>query len=268
MLDYQTAISIINNMRSGNQSFHTNLYLSAKQLEAFILSNSCEVCGDEKLILIWRRDEACCRIYFFAASAKELLRIKDILNCKEALPQMIDLSGRCKDAEKLADIIEQMGFTTYIKFGRWINNTKGLILKEDRTVDFVKLADREDVEQISSLLEKTFDPLAYEFPSKEAVTSYIENKEVYAAYLNNRLAGFFIFQALGKYAKVIDWTIVKEEYRGAGIGKALYQYALQKETFKTNYSFYADITNQASIHNIETFGFKKDNFTKIIMKGI
>lgn len=190
------------------------------------------------------------KFYYFLNDYKNLNNLNDFFNLYKK-PVVIELISNTQTYE---DIYTQIGFKPYKIYSRYRTNNK------NKNFDIVKLANIEDIEDISTLINETFDPLSDYIPSNDELIKLILREEVYIIRIDNELAGVSIFEKRDKnyYFRL---SCVHQKHRPGLIG---YMLASTSPQNGSNYSTWIDDNNIEAIKLNTFLGYKPDGVKNYI----
>ncbi|WP_164468960.1 hypothetical protein [Aliarcobacter cryaerophilus] len=152
------------------------------------------------------------------------------------------------------DIYTKIGFKPYKIYSRYRTD------KKNKIFDTVKIANLEDIDEISKLINETFDHLSDYIPSIYELEELVLKKEVFIVKVDNKLAGVSIYEKKHKnyYFRL---SCVHPNHRPGLIGYMLA--STQPESGK-NYSTWIDDNNLEAIKLNTFLGYKLDGLKNYI----
>lgn len=231
-----------------NRVKYTNCYLN---YQAFIelLENSNFIVRDNS-IFIMSNQNGFYKFYFFVNNDEELKNLDSFFYFYKEPIILEIISNNKVDANLYAKI----GFKPYKIYSRYRTD------KKNKNFDTVKIANLEDIDEISKLINETFDPLSDYIPSIYELEELVLKKEVFIVKVDNKLAGVSIYEKKHKnyYFRL---SCVHPNHRPGLIGYMLA--STQPESGK-NYSTWIDDNNLEAIKLNTFLGYKLDGLKNYI----
>lgn len=265
MLDIDTLVESINNLKKKNKEFVTNAFFSTKQLEQKIESKNCEIIIDEDVIAILEKNELFCSLYFYAHSMRDLIKLKKMIDNSNSLI-VVDLVGKVDSIEKISQYMCDYGFELYAKYSRWQTNAVKKILFESINNVNIEAANISDTLEIFDMFSKQFDAITSHLPSLEKTKTAINSGEVYIIKESANIAGFIWFENMGAKLKYLYLIVIKDEYKSMGYGVYLYEKIFNLFEENTAYNTWTNDTFKAVNNILKHFGFKKDGLVDYILR--
>lgn len=174
--------------------------------------------GATAAIILVPDTENIVRLYYYAENKTALNELSVLLPTISA-QVVCDIVGKEPVAENQAKELMRIGFSTYAKFQRMICNSPS----PDKKLDFseVTLAKEADAEEIYQILHQEFDPLTARFPDIEALRQKAVEEEIFVVRRQQKIAGFSVFSSQNKRVSLLEYIIVRPEFRKEKIAKKL-----------------------------------------------
>lgn len=191
------------------RSAHTNCFVDFNQFKNLL--ESCDFIVRKDSIFLVKEEEKFCRFYYFLDDFKELKNLDEFLKSYKK-DMVLEVISTKKVDNKL---YKSAGFLPYKTFSRY--HSKNVKYTSNK---LVKRANAEDLEQIRTMLDKTFDIYSDYIPSAKELELLAINKEIYVVKKGKTVAGVAIYQKKGReyYYRLL---CIHENYRGQGLGDIL-----------------------------------------------
>ncbi len=128
----------------------------------------------------------------------------------------------------------------------------------------VRYAAFEDISAIRALLLEAFDKLSEQIPSEEDLKRLVSLNGVYLYRLADETAGLLISQTTGQTWYLRYW-LVKPQFRGRGVGSALFRCALARHPACTRQILWVAEENAAAGAKYEHYGFRRDRLNDYVL---
>lgn len=145
-----------------------------------------------------------------------------------------------------------LGFQQYASLTRMsrINNSPATVYQKNPHIVNGSVA---DASIIYDLLNLYFDPLAEQLPLLEELEDFAKKGQLIVYKENNEIGGFIIYELQGKTAYLRYW-LVHPEFRGKGIGSALFNELLSRSADARRLILWVMDTNHNAINMYLHFG--------------
>lgn len=237
------AIKIYNNRVN-----HSNCYMNYNEFIELIEENEFIVRNNSIFIMV--NQNSFYRFYFFINDYEELKNLNNFFALYRK-PIVLEIISNMQIDD---NIYTKSGFEPYKIYSRYRTD------KKNKNFDSVKIANIEDTEDISTLINETFDPLSDYIPSNDELKNLILNKEVFIVKVDDKLAGVSIFEKRDKnyYFRL---SCVHQKHRPGLIG---YMLASTSPQDGSNYSTWIDDNNIEAIKLNTFLGYKPDGVKNYI----
>ncbi|MDN5078308.1 MBL fold metallo-hydrolase [Aliarcobacter butzleri] len=233
----EKAIEIYNNRVS-----HSNCYMNYNEFIELIEKNDFIVRNNSIFIIV--NQNSFYRFYFFINDYEELKNLNSFFYFYRK-PIVLEIISNIQVNESF---YSKIGFKPYKIYSRYRTD------KKNKNFDTVKIANIGDIEEISKLINDTFDSLSDYIPSNDELIQLILKKEVYIIKVDNKLAGVSIYEKRDKnyYFRL---SCVHQNHRPGLIG---YMLASTSPQNGSNYFTWIDDNNFEAIKLNTFLGYKID----------
>lgn len=262
LLCYDSIMESINKIK--NRNMLSNSIFSAQELSFMFMDGMTSFYNYENTLIIDRKVDDFNRLYFYTKNLSTMTDVIDFIKNYNG-DIVIDVIGKRGSAvDLISSFFDKHGITEYTTFIRMIckniNKDSEIIYNN---VDFATLKDLDD---INSMLHKTFDKYSAHFPSLDTIAERIVNKEVFVVRGDNCIKGFSIYNSINKINALFDYCIVDDRFRRMRIANDLFNYKLK---YANNSRYYYLWVDEHSIDTIKWHhqnGFQEDGIVdKIIV---
>lgn len=218
--------------------------------------------GERAAIILCPDNENIARLSYYAADAAALCEVRALL--PETSERIVcDIVGRDERAKPQTDELIAAGFTLYAKFQRMMCSE----LTPDETLDTsaVTYAEAKDAPEILELTHQEFDPMTARMHSVAQLEEMIARREVFVVRADGRIAGFTIFDSLGRKVALLDHVIVRPEYRREKIGRKILSYKWKYANDSQHYILWINVLCDGPIRYHESNGFRADGIYDYIL---
>ncbi len=221
---------------------YTNLFSSYNDFINILDNSNFFVRNDS--IFIMKKYSSFYKFYYFVNNYKNLNNLNDFFSLYRQ-PIIIEVISYREIDENL---YIKIGFKPYKIYSRYRTDRK------NKNFDIVKIANIKDTENISSLINETFDPLSDYIPNNDELIELILRKEVYIIKVDNKLAGVSIYEKRHRnyYFRL---SCVHPNHRPGLIG---YMLASSSPKDGSNYYAWIDDKNLEAIKLNTLLGYKMD----------
>ncbi|MEM5558204.1 MBL fold metallo-hydrolase [Aliarcobacter cryaerophilus] len=231
-----------------NRPKYTNLFVSYDDFNNIL--DNCNFFVRNNNIFIVKKYNNFYKFYYLINNYKNLNKLNDFFSLYKK-PIILEIISNSKINE---DIYTKIGFKPYKIYSRYRTD------KKNKIFDTVKIANLEDIDEISKLINETFDHLSDYIPSIYELEELVLKKEVFIVKVDNKLAGVSIYEKKHKnyYFRL---SCVHPNHRPGLIGYMLA--STQPESGK-NYSTWIDDNNLEAIKLNTFLGYKLDGLKNYI----
>lgn len=243
----QKAIEIFKNRPKYTNCFiNYNKFLTLIENEIFFIESN--------NIFILKSENGIFKFLYFVDSLKDIGKSNAFL---KNINTPVALEFVTKDIKNIPKF-EDFGFIFYKVFSRYFVNKENRILPKS-IKNSIQLADKNDIEEIYSMVIEIFDPLCDFIPTINELESFVHNKELYVA-KNNEILGFALYlkQPYGYELRIF---CISSKYRSIGLG---YDFVASLPNDKEICKCWIDDNNYASIHLNKLIGFTIDGLKNYI----
>jgi len=213
-------------------------------------------------IILLFDNEGVIRLSYYCEDPHSLLQMKGLIPTLQA-PMVCDLLGK---EPKVTMQAEELGivFQPYAQYKRMICTE--LISSDSIDISDVEPAHLGDEVEILEMLHGEFDVLTARMPNLDLIRQRIENEEVFVVRKDNMIAGFINFESKGLKAALLDYVMVRPEYRMQHIAKKIWNFKLKTHNESKYYYLWVNMARQSAIRFHERNGFRFDGMVDNIFK--
>lgn len=205
-----------------NRSFQTNIFLSPDQLDKIVSAPETLVSIDGSLVCILEKERGFYRLHYCASTPEDMTEgLKLFLTKTSVGPVVADIVNRPQTVELSVSCLEQLGFRYVEKLTRMYLKAGQSALFHDNTE--VSWAVRDDAAEIEKLLYQSFNIYVSRLPSREEITDMLCGKQILVERRDRCIAGIAIFKPQKGDRVLLDQLLVRDGYRGHGVGSNLLQ---------------------------------------------
>lgn len=233
----EKAIEIYN-----NRVRFSNCYISYREFIDLLDENNFIVRNNS--IFLMSDKDSFYKFYFFINDYGELKNLNSFFHLYRK-PIVLEIISNSQIDE---NFYIQIGFKPYKIYSRYRT------VKKNKNFDTVKIANLDDIEEITKLINETFDPLSDYIPNSDELQELILKEEVFIVKVDNKLAGVSIYEK--KYKNYyFRLSCVHPNHRPGLIG---YMLASTSPKNGSNYSTWIDDNNLEAIKLNTFLGYKLD----------
>lgn len=250
-----TVLEFIKSIRG--TGFRSNSMLRATEIQEKIEKGEAWArTGHKAAVVLIPDTESIVRLFYYAADKQALQEVHDQVSQLCVQNIVCDVLGREGKADIQVKELCDAGFISYARFQRMMCNC----LKYDDSLDYsiVELAKQDDAQEILEITRQEFDPITAHMHSIEALQTSIMNKELLLVRMNGEIAGFTLFDSIGKRVALLDHVIVRPEYRKMKIAKTILAYKWKYMNDSQHYILWINTKCYGPIQYHEKNGFQKD----------
>lgn len=234
----------------------TNSVFTFNSLKEVVENNKGKIfIGKDAAIILCKDINNIYRLTFYI---KNRVAIKEVFNLVPKLDANIicDLIGKKNVIEKDKNLLESINFKLYAVFQRMV--CRKIIVDESLDLRSVELAKEDDVIEILAITYDVFDPLTARIHSEKELVDLIKNQEVFVVRVGEKIAGFAIFNSIGKKVALLDHIIVRKEYRHKQIANKILYYKWKYKNASEIYYLWVNEKCDGAIKYHAGNGFKTD----------
>lgn len=246
-----------------SRDMRTNSVFTAPVLEDLCQKNLAWIAiGESAAVVLCPDTENIVRVSYYAKDAAALSEVAKLLPNTSARV-ICDIVGRDPAAEMQVKDLDAQGFLLYAKFQRMTCAD----LQIDSTLDFsmVEPAVAADAREIYDMLHQEFDPLTARFPALETLEERIRNSEVFVVRKDGKVAGFCVFSSHNRQIALLEYVIVRPEYRREKIAKTILHYKWRYRNQSRQYMLWINTQCAGPIRFYERNGFRADGLYDYIL---
>lgn len=247
----------------GNHDLIRNSFIMPGQLASIIENENNKTYIGDDFAVILINEIILYRVLFFA---------KD----KSVLSHVVELIKECTDLEVVCDIIseeneasiismyENVGMKYYTTFIHM--HCQDIAKCESITDTNIEYAKVHDANDIYDMISRTFDKWSAHFPNVNEIENAILKQEIYIIRENDKIISFAWYENRGKRNSILRYVIVLKNYRGRGLGQAMFKRKICDSPNITNYELWVEKTNHIGQHQHEKNGYIIDYKVDCIFK--
>ena len=217
---------------------------------------------DGLAIILLADNEGIFRLSYYSGDAREIAKINESLPIGMS-PIMCDLVGKEPAVKEHAEELASF-FPLYAQYRRMI--CTDLIPTQNIDISEVGLALLGDENELLEMLHNEFDVLTARMPTLNLIRQRIENEDVFLVRKDNRIAGFINFDSKRQKAALLDYVLVRPEYRNQHIARKIWNYKLKEHNESKYYYLWVNMKRQAAIRFHESNKFRFDGLIDNIYK--
>lgn len=258
--EIQTDIKAI---KTNNKGFITNFYPEFDKLNVWIENGQFH----KKLIgntVFFLKEKTEFSHLFYCSTSTDALndslsQLKFIIG-KTLL--IADIIGKESDIQSIVQIFRENEFYLYTTLNRMSRSTT----KDEYKNSYPSLikAEMAHTEAIFNILNRYFDPLAEQLPTKDEINNWIKLNHLILIEEKSEILGFVIFDLIGVTSYLRYW-FVHPQYRDRKIGSTLLQEYFKISAETKRQLFWVIQTNENAINRYLHYGFHPENLYDYIM---
>lgn len=241
-----------------SRDFVTNNFLPLSALTRISKEEDSHLLYGGDAILLIENDNGVNRMHFYLASLDVAFELVSLLQRMPIKPVVTDCIGKSHQVEKLSKALSAAGFRMYTKLSRWRSKSISFFAHDYFADEFFRIAKASDCKAILHILYKYFDPYVSHLPNAEKLLRLIENQLVFCAVNDGEIIAVVCLDRIGEKTIYSYQVVVVEEYRTAGIGVILMQYALYHFRTCTRYIAWTEDSNVTSNRIHKALGMSYD----------
>ena len=257
---YEQTQGFVRQIRELRQGFVTNFYWDENKHPYWIAQGSLLFEQSDSCVLMLHRSEEFSNLYYIATSFAAFGELMNNLQLDGTLVADVVCKG-----EGAAEL-EAFAFWDFKKYQHLYRMSHvGQIVGSDWIQDArVKHAQETDVPLVYNCLQRDFDPLAAQIPSKKELGDYVGRKQLLVMKDGDKLCGFLIFEITGVTWYLRYWY-TSPDYRNKGVGACLLKTSLLYGAKTKRQILWVIADNENAIKRYEHYGFKKENMNDYVM---
>ena len=206
-------------------------------------------------IILLKDTENVLRLTYYAKDVDSLSHLLRVLPVIQA-PIICDLLGKMPSLLQYSEELKQIGMVPYAQYQRM----QCIDLTIDESIDTteVQVARSEDADEIFSMLHDEFDVITARMPEKNTIRRRIEDKDVFVIRKSNLIAGFIVFDSRNKKSALLEYVMVRPEYREMHIAKKIWNYKLKYENESKYYYLWVNTDRKIAVKFHESNGYRFD----------
>lgn len=239
-----------------SKGFVSNAFFSANSMTRIAHEKASCLLSSAGAAAIINDDNGVSRLYFYLASLDSMGELEDLIRTSKTRPLAADCVGRAGRLEELTDRLCAVGFKPYASLSRW--RSEQIMITPSPSSNTFRAAEEDDCDVILRILRGSFDPLVSHLPSREKLLALIKEKLVFCAYNSGEILAVVCLEKQGKLKVYSYQNVVREEYRRAGLGSSLLQFALSQFRDCTQYTAWIEDGNLPSRRMHKALGMSPD----------
>lgn len=254
-LKFEEINASVQRIRSLRKGFITNFYQSSAMVGLWTKYGSVNVYNFESSVFIIRQNNEFYNVYYACTSVvalqADLQKLSSVYDGKELV---IDWLGREKEIACFDDLFSSCGFDCYCSLIRMSRP----IVQSEQSQPEVEYATLEDLSEIFLLLNNFFDQKSEQLPCIESLESWINARRVLKRVIDNKIAGFLIFEINGVTSYLRYWFALPD-YRDKKVGSTLLrQFFAESSNAKRQY-FWVVQNNDNALKRYRHYGFQEED---------
>lgn len=261
---YQFLLNAISYAKSFDKKCISNYYFNPNKSRELIEANELFHTKIGNVIFVFRQNKGFVNSYYYAPSYFDLkLSLGQLhkLHSKNIL--IIDIVATEATSE-LLEIFKSSGFYQYSSLVRMSRISDNEIPLNTTHSPNLKVANTDESIEVYDQLCKYFDPKAEQLPDKNEIINWSKNENILIYKINNKVAGFIIYQLIGLTLYLRYW-FVDIEFRDRKIGSSLFNYFLSKGKDAKRQLFWVIQTNENALMRYKHYGFKEEKMFNYVL---
>ena len=266
----------IQRVRQGAAGFSTSFFASREQAQAWAVRGVLSYTGDERSLLIFRRDRDFQHLYHAAADAEALSAALASLSTLNGAADFgaaltaefgaaltADLVGREGDVRALAELYRRHGFAEYTSLFRMVRLADPAV-PDDYEDPLVTFAEPADAPAILAFLERLLDRFAEQIPELDEIEQAIARRNIIIVRHGAGLGGLLFFETTGQ-TSILRYWFVDDRHRGEGIGARLIKTFFRLCRAGKRIMLWVIADNAGAIEKYQHYGFRAESLVDQIM---
>lgn len=260
-------LSEINNaiikIRNCKEGFVTNFFLDESKHQFWIDNSVFYVVDTPKVVLLFKKGDGYCNVYYIATSISELTAVMDAVHTEYVDEKwFVEVVGRDVQCEPILKELQSIDYKEYNCLKRMVMISSDAY--EEKETCGVEYASKEDAEEIDECLHTFFNEKIEQLPLKDELTELISRQCVIKCMEDNKMLGFLIFEVNASTIHLRYWFTLPE-HRNKKVGSRLLNrfFAIGKDTKRRILWVLQD--NENAIKKYEHYGFTVENMNDYIL---
>lgn len=239
----------------------TNFFFDAEKNVHWLTDGQLYYEATEAGVLFFRKKEAFFHLYYCVTTKSGLHQL-----VTAHLPEArltTDIIGKPQATAGIVELFLAAGFVRRTQLQRYtrIHTAESHFFQpsEDVTIATLKEAD-----EIASLFNENFDPLAEQVPTAEEVKTLTKEKKVLMISDGSVVKGFLARTFTGQ-TTVLNNFLVRPNYRGEKIGSKLLGHYIFEAKDAKRMTLWVKTDNATAIGMYENYGYKKEDMADCVL---
>ncbi len=257
-------INASNFVKSFKKKSITNYYFNSAKSEDLINKEKLFEITIGEVVFLFKQNGYYLNLYYYASDLSELGKgLENLVSIYSDLTLIVDVITTEIDSE-LLKVFCHNEFNVYTSLVRMNRISNSNLKIEEVTDQNLKVANQEDSLEVFNQLNSFFDTKAEQLPTLDEVVLWTNNENVLVYKLENKVAGFIIYQLIGVTLYLRYW-FVSPLFREKKLGSKLFNYFLLKGRASKRQLFWVIQTNENAIVRYEHYGFKAEKMYNFVL---
>lgn len=241
----------------------TNFFLDETKVSKWIENGLFYTIEIGEVLFFVKKNNGFDSLFFIASSIEELQNSLPLLVCRfEDSIFVVDIIVKDENSE-IRSVFEKSFFyeyTSLVRMSRMVSNS----LLEFEQIANLKDANVNQIDEIISLFDQYFDPMAEQLPNKVDLLAWVESGSLLVYEIDSKICGFIIYDLNGVTLYLRYW-FVHPDYREKKIGSSLFNFFLYKGRNTKRQLFWVIKTNENAIKRYRHYGFNEEKMYNFVM---
>lgn len=260
-LEVPNGITII---KDYNKKFITNFFPNELKVSKWIENKLFYTTEIGEVLFFIKKNIGFDSLFFIASSVNELqFSLNVLMSQNPNLTFVADIVTKDENSEIIA-IFEKCLFYQYTSLFRMSRLIKETSSTKFEKTNNLKEASENQIDEISTLLDKYFDSKAEQIPNNLELLDWIHSGSLLVYEINSKICGFIIYDLNGLTLYLRYW-FVHPDYRDQKIGSSLFNYFLDKGRNTKRQLFWVIRSNKNAIKRYKHYGFIEEKLYNFVM---
>lgn len=238
----------INKIRNLRKGFLTNFFPEQKKIDVWTSLECLYVVEGNKTAIFLKKDDDFTYILYCATTKEQLFKaLASLPEDAYVLDQIVD----ARTDISLLDGFKSLGFEVRKSLVRM---SKINYSHEEIAYESVFDATKEDSPVIEKMIHAHFDKYAEQLPTIEEITEFIEEKHAIVHRINDKIAGFILYDQTPSTLYLRYW-LVNPEFRNQGVGSQLFHEYNRRGAACKRHILWVVEDNENAIKRYEHYGY-------------
>ena len=257
---FEQTLQFTKQIRSLKRGYVTNFYWDSNKHPYWLAEGTLLYKEVDECVVMLHQNNGFANLYYIATELKAVSKMMNSLPLCQDL--VIDIVCRGEGLVE-QEAFKVMGFTLYKSLYR-MNHVGQMAQSNWQRDDSVAYGTASDAVLVFETLQRDFDPLCEQLPSKKEIVDYAQRDELLIIKDGQRLCGFLIAEKTGVTWYLRYWY-TSPDYRNLGLGAKLLRASLMDASNSKRQLFWVIADNENAIKRYEHYGFKRENMNDYVM---